>query len=448
MPPQAATRATSKAGAGGASTGSEGGGSTGRCSTGSHSCDGVANQDTSASQTTSGASEARGSRGAAGSTRCDGKPRLGTGTKGCYCQAVQVSGTSPTAGAAEESTGGARTGSTRCDGEAVQVSGAIPTSGDAEEATGVANTDSTSCDGEAVPVSSASPAADQVTTAQEATGIAGTGSSSCDGEPAAREATKEAETATCTKASCAHEFTLPAGIVVKSTFLHLDSPASEETRRAASAPPSLAQADASNRTQLSAPATLQPVEVTEHFLLTPRAGQLELSDGSADWQMSSRKISGDGEPAVDDTPSKKPCRQWERHTSDESTAASYTEASGVVTPAHQALEKAASSQLLPRSNKSRAAKRHDKRMRMRHQVADNLAPLKQIAAHVMCSVCRRRQLEVAPAIDARTCYQCGTNACCGIRCTACEGFKCETCCLQEFKVNIAFYSRRAAEAAA
>ena len=48
---------------------------------------------------------------------------------------------------------------------------------------------------------------------------------------AAREATKEGETATCTKASCTPEFTLPAGIVVKSTFLHLDSPASEETRR-------------------------------------------------------------------------------------------------------------------------------------------------------------------------------------------------------------------------
>ena len=70
--------------------------------------------------------------------------------------------------------------------------------------------------------------------------------------------------------------------MVKATFLQPDSPRKGETRRAASAPPSHAKAAADDRDQHGAPAAQQPVEVTEPFLLTPRAGQLELSDGSTD----------------------------------------------------------------------------------------------------------------------------------------------------------------------
>ena len=106
-----------------------------------------------------------------------------------------------------------------------------------------------------------------------------------------------------------------------------------------------------------------------------------------------------------------------------------------------------SAQLQESSNKRRAAKRHDKRVRVRHQRDANLASLGQMAEHLMCSECRRRQLVVASVVETLTCCRCGNAASSGLRCTVggCEGFKCDTCCLLEFQENIAFYSRLAPE---
>ena len=102
-----------------------------------------------------------------------------------------------------------------------------------------------------------------------------------------------------------------------------------------------------------------------------------------------------------------------------------------------------SEQLQVSGNKRRAAKRHDKRVMMRHQRDADLASLRQMAAHLMCGVCRLRQLEVATTVEALACRQCHSVACSGIRCTTdgCEGFNCDTCCLLELQENIAFYSR-------
>ena len=93
----------------------------------------------------------------------------------------------------------------------------------------------------------------------------------------------------------------------------------------------------------------------------------------------------------------------------------------------------------------KAAKRHDRRIRQRQKRLENIDSLATMAAHLMCEVCRLRQLEVAPKIEALTCGRCGNGACCGIRCTTdgCKGFNCDTCSLEDFQENKAYWDRRA-----
>ena len=92
----------------------------------------------------------------------------------------------------------------------------------------------------------------------------------------------------------------------------------------------------------------------------------------------------------------------------------------------------------------KAAKRHDRRIRRRQQRLESMDSLATMAAHLMCEVCRLRQLEVAPKIEALTCGRCGNGACCGIRCTTdgCKGFNCDTCSLEDFQENKAYWDRR------
>ena len=60
----------------------------------------------------------------------------------------------------------------------------------------------------------------------------------------------------------------------------------------------------------------------------------------------------------------------------------------------------------------KAAKRHDRRIRRRQQRLESMDSLATVAAHLMCEVCRLRQLEVAPKIEALTCGRCRNGACC------------------------------------
>ena len=294
-------------------------GSEGRASTGSRSCDEAGHTAVASSEvgTTTGS---RG-RASTGSRSCDGAGQT----------AVASSAVGTTTGSEGRASGGE---TNRCGTDADAACEAAEAASEAGTSRGGTDTltGSQGCDGEAARHAAASEArAEREGTragnkvchggasqeASKALASAAARAGEVSGQ-AHTEEKKQEETATCRpKAGLGPEFTLPAELVIQGTFIELRGPRVQVASRAASAPPALGSAF--ERVQHVAAAAEQPLAATtetlegaaevEHFLLTPRAGQQKLCDGSSDGEPAAQPqgpqadglcVSGDGVPATDE----------------------------------------------------------------------------------------------------------------------------------------------------
>ena len=375
------------------------------------------------------------------------------------------------------------TGSTRCDGEAFQAAGATST---ADTSNADTQTGSMRCDGAA---------------SQLGMDAGKAGSRSCDGHEDEEE---KVEATARPKAGMGQEFTLPAELVVHGTFIQLRCARRQEPGpgRSASAPPARSCASADDWMQHGPPAEQQPVastncvgESTEHFLLTPRAGQQELSDGSS-MLPSGHASCGDGVPATASILSTREAQKFPRvltrHSSDESTATGVTESAASSSPDWASTNGAQLATLVPgRSPATKWAdlddrvdetpepaaqpcswpavsgtvvspfavpartiklKRKADRKKERRQLQQQLhecdhEKMKLMAKSLRCGSCGMKQLEaVRSEACMSSCTQCDDICGAGITCTTagCLHFTCLKCRLDEYDVNAAYWTRRAA----